>query len=149
MRGRFLALMLTIGLATLVSCHTTKQPTTVRASIAGTYWKLVMLNGKAVPSVGQSAKEPHMMLSASDNKVNGTGGCNSFFGTYQLQGENGITFSPIGATKMACQDNVMAVEHQLFQALEMTSKFSLSNDTLILTTTDMSPLAKFIVDSTK
>jgi len=149
MRGRFLALMLTIGLATLVSCHTTKQPTTVRASIAGTYWKVVMLNGKVVQSAGQSAKEPHMILSASDNKVNGTGGCNSFFGTYELQGDNGITFSPIGATKMACQDNVMAVEHQLFQAFEMTGRFTLSNDTLILTTTDMSPLAKFVAGSKK
>ena len=144
MKGIFFAFAITIGLASLVSCHTAKQPTTVSASIVGEYWKLVALNGKAVQAAGQLAREPHMKLSASEKRETGNSGCNSFFGTYELRGGNSISFSKIGATKMACQDDVMEVEHQLFQALETTTKYAIRNDSLLLTMADMSPLATFV-----
>ena len=148
MKGRFFSFVIIIALASLTSCHTTKQSTTV-ASIAGNYWKLIELNGQTVQPVEQLKGEPHMILNASETKVNGNGGCNSFFGSYELQGDNGITFSKIGSTKMACPNDVMQVERQLFQAFEMTNKFTIRKDTLFLTKTDMSPLAKFVAGDKK
>ena len=79
------------------------------ASIVGKYWKLIELNGETVRAVQQN-KEPHLILNTSEKRVNGNGGCNSFFAHYELQGDNGITFSKIGSTKMACPDDVMQVE---------------------------------------
>ena len=90
-----------------------------------------------------------MILNATEKRVNGNAGCNSFFGSYELQDNNVIAFSKIGSTKMACPNDVMQVEHQLLQVLEMTNKFALRNDTLILTRTDMSPLAMFVVSDMK
>lgn len=144
MKGRFFSLAIISALASLTSCHTAKN-STGSASIVGKHWKLVELNGGTVQPAEQLKREPHMILNASEKRVNGSGGCNSFFGSYELQGNNGITFSKIGSTKMACANNVMQVELQLFQAFEMTNKFTLRKDTLVLTKADMSPLAKFVV----
>lgn len=149
MTGRFFSFVIAIVLASLASCHTAKQSTTGSASIVGKYWKLIELNGEAVQPAEQLRREPHMILNSSEKRVNGNGGCNSFFGSYELQRDNGITFSKIGSTKMACPDDVMQVERLLFQAFETTTKFTLRNDTLFLTKTDTSPLAKFVVSDKK
>ena len=90
-----------------------------------------------------------MILNASEKRVTGNGSCNSFFGSYQFQDNNGISFSKIGATRMACPGDVMRVEQQLFQAFEMANKFTITNDTLYLTKTDMSAVAKFVVGEKK
>lgn len=149
MKGNIFAFIITTALASLASCHTAEQSTTGSASIVGKYWKLIELNGKTVQLAEQLKREPHMILNTSENRVNGNGGCNSFFGSYALPGNKGITFSKMGSTKMACPDDVMQVEYQLFQAFEMTNKFTLRNDTLLLTKTDMTPLAKFVVSDRK
>lgn len=149
MKGRFFSFVIATALASLASCHTAKQSTTGSTSIVGKQWRLIELNGQTVQPADQSKREPHMILNASEKKVNGNGGCNSFFGSYELQGANGITFSKIGSTRMACPGDVMQVEHRLFQAFEMTNKFTLKNDTLFLTKADMSPLAKFVVSDVK
>jgi heat shock protein HslJ len=149
MKGRFFSFMIATALASSASCHSAKQSTTGSASIVGKNWKLIELNGETVQPAEQLKKEPHMILNASEKRVTGTGGCNSFFGSYEIQGGNGITFSKIGSTRMACPDNVMQVERRVFQAFEMTSKFTVRNDTLFLTKADMSPLAKFVVNGSK
>jgi heat shock protein HslJ len=149
MERRLFSLVITTVLASLTSCHTAKQATTGSASLVGKSWKLVELNGRMVPPSEQSKKEPFLILNASEKRINGNGGCNSFFGSYELQGNNGITFSKIGSTKMACPNDVMEVELNLFKALESTNQFTLRNDTLILTQANMSLLAKFVVGDTK
>lgn len=149
MKEKFFSFVVITALVYLVSCHTAKQPITENGFIVGIPWRLVELNGKTIMSGGQLKKEPYLILNASEKRVNGNGGCNSFFGSFELQGVNGITFSKIGATRMACSNEVLVVEHQLFQVLEMIDKFTLLNDTLLLTKTDMLPLAKFVVSDTK
>ncbi len=148
MKGILFSFVILTALTSLTSCHTANQ-STGSASIIGKNWKLVELNGVTVQSSGQLNREPHMILNATENRVNGNGSCNSFFGTYELKGDNGISFSKIGSTKMACPDNVMQVESQFFQVLETTNSFTLKNDTLFLTKADMSPLAKFVVSDMK
>ena len=146
MKGGFFSLVITTALA---SCHTVKQSTTGSASIIGRYWTLIELNGRSIQPADELKRGPNMILNASEKRVNGNGGCNSFFGRYELQGDNGITFSKIGSTKKACQNDFMQIEQQFFQAFEMTNKFKFRKDTLFLTKADMSPLAKFIVSDMK
>src|SRR5690554_5539221 len=52
------------------------------------YFKLVEINGMPVDS--DNTKEPHLMLSSEDYRVSGTGGCNSFSGSFVLNESNGI-----------------------------------------------------------
>ena len=148
MKGSIFSSLIITALVTFSSCHTAKQSATATPRIDGKYWKLVELNGAKV-SVGQTNKEVNMILNSSENRVNGNGGCNSFFGSYELQGDNGIRFSKIGATKMACPDGVMQVENSLFQVFEMTSQFTFAKDTLILSKAGMPPLAKFVAGESK
>lgn len=105
------------------------------------YWKLVSIDGKTISPSDKQIKEPHMILKAFDKSVNGNGGCNSFFGSYELAGENHISFSKIGATKMACQN--MAVENVFFKALEQADQYTVVNDTLFLNNASKILLARF------
>jgi heat shock protein HslJ len=131
-----------------VSCDSAKESTSVGDSIVGKHWTLVELNGEAVQQ-GKLNREAHMILDQAEKRVTGSGGCNSFFGSYGLSGSNVISFSNMGATKMACPDNVMQVEQQLFQAFGNTNEITVRNDTLSLLKTGGSPLAKFVVNDMK
>ena len=74
-------------------------------ALAGTTW-IMASAGKRPPSVSF----------AEDGKVGGFGGCNRFFGGYTQQGE-ALSFSPLGATRMACPGGVMKLEQEFFAML--------------------------------
>ena len=59
-------------------------------------------------------------LESSDKKVFGRAGCNRFFGVYE-QNESQLTFSGMGATKMACPD--MEVEGKVMKAINEVKSF--------------------------
>lgn len=104
------------------------------------YWKLIELNGKKI-TVKQQAKEAHVVLKTEENQITGNGGCNSFFGTYQLLPGDRIQISPLGSTKMAClNDNV---EDEFLKILAIADNYTIKNDTLSLNKARMAPLAKF------
>jgi heat shock protein HslJ len=140
----FLILIVTM----FAACDTAKQSTTTGDSIVGKDWTLVELYGVVVQQ-NQLNKEAHMILNAAEKRVAGSGGCNSFFGGYELEGDKGIRFLNMGATKMACPDNAMQVEQRLFEAFGNTSQFSFKNDTLLLSNSGGMPLVKFVVGITK
>lgn len=58
-----------------------------------------------------------------DNRVHGSAGCNTFFGSYALSGES-LSFVGIGQTRMACPPDQMASENALLSALSSVSRFS-------------------------
>ncbi|MCU0484086.1 MAG: META domain-containing protein [Chloroflexi bacterium] len=53
---------------------------------------------------------------AEDGALSGSSGCNTFNGTYTLDGD-AITVGALGTTKMACEEPVMAQEQQFLMAL--------------------------------
>lgn len=107
------------------------------------YWKLIEINGKKVTAEDFASKEPHLILKSTDNRVNGNGGCNSFFGTYELQANvSRIYFSKIGSTRMACMKPT--IENDFFNVLETVDNYTVKNDTLQLNKARMAPLAKFV-----
>ena len=113
------------------------------SSVIEKYWKLIELNGNTIILTGNPKRQAHLIMKALDNRIGGNGGCNSFFGNYEIPGNNRISFSKIGATKMAC--NNMEIENQFFKVLEMTDNFTMRNDTLSLNKAKMAPLARFVV----
>lgn len=107
------------------------------------YWKLIEINGQKVTAENFASKEPHLILKSEENRVTGNGGCNSFFGTYSLQTDvNRISFSKIGATRMACLQPT--VESDFFNILETVDNYTVKNDTLQLNKARMAPMAKFV-----
>ena len=106
------------------------------------YWKLIEINGNSISLPGNSKREPHLILKAMENRIIGNAGCNSFFGSYEISGDSRITFSKIGATKMACES--MDIENQFFKTLEMADNFTINTDTLSLNKAKMAPLARFV-----
>lgn len=113
-------------------------------SITEKYWKLVEINGDPVMP-GSNALEPYIILKEENNRIVGTGGCNTFSGVYELGQMGNIRFSKMISTQKACLD--MTIEKSLFKVLETTDNYTLSPDgnTLSLNKARMAPLARFEV----
>lgn len=107
------------------------------------YWKLIEVNGTAVMPDANRKKEPHIIFHTNDKRVTGSGGCNTFTGTFQMAADNRISFSPLAATKMFC-NNTQQTEDLMLNALQNTDSYYLRGDTLQLVKGRMSPLAKFV-----
>lgn len=59
-----------------------------------------------------------------DGAVAGTGGCNRFFGSYEVSGDT-LTFSPLASTRKACAADIMRKEFEFFDGLRKTARFTL------------------------
>ena len=68
---------------------------------------------------------------ASDMRAGGRGGCNSYFTQAQLSNDS-LAFSAVAATRMACNETVMAQEAVFFDGLNTTRFWRLAGDRLEL-----------------
>ena len=99
---KFSLYLITISFA-MAACHSSKNTTVSNPGLKETYWKLTGLMAKPVSAM-ESNKEMHMILKNEDNRILGNAGCNTFTGSYELKAANGIAFSKIVSTQMACVD---------------------------------------------
>ncbi len=101
------------------------------ASLENTEWQLVSFgpSGAELPVIEGSL----LTLSlASDGQAGGQGGCNSFGGSYQLQGDT-ITFGELISTLMACVDNQVTQQEQAYlQALQSAGRYEVTADSLTI-----------------
>jgi len=97
------------------------------AELVNTYWRLVELNGSVVRAIANQ-REPHMVLHNEDARLAGNGGCNTFFGSYALDGDQ-LSFSAMGSTMMACPDG-METEQSFLLALAETDRAVVSGQFL-------------------
>jgi len=66
-------------------------------------WELESINDKSIADL-LVERTPTLNINLLENKVNGFAGCNTFFGSVEI--ENGkLNFKNIGLTKKACKDN--------------------------------------------
>ena len=108
--------------------------------LADTYWKLTALKGAKI-SNEISSKEIYIQFKSEDNQVMGNGGCNNYYGNYQLTAPLGIKLSDISITEMACAKQ--GVEQELMQVLNEVDNYTLINGILSLNKSKMASLAKF------
>ena len=100
------------------------------ATLENVYWALLELNGK--PTVVTSdAKAPYLELNAAKKSAYGFGGCNRFFGSYDVGKHQALTFGAIGATRMACPES-MNEEQELFSVLGQTTRYEIHGSKLLL-----------------
>ena len=99
------------------------------AELLNTYWKLIEIDGESVVTK-QGQREMKLTLHTEENKVNGYGGCNSFFGTYALDADS-LTFGPLAATRKYCADS-MDQESQFFKLLSEVVSYAINGQVLHL-----------------
>lgn len=90
-------------------------------------WKLIMLE-----NVGQDYGKASIKFDISEKKVSGNAGCNGFFGSYSLVGEDHIQFNNIGATMMAClEEEANKTEQKVLSYLNNKNlRFNVADQTL-------------------
>ena len=96
------------------------------AELAGSEWRPVRIGAADV-----AADTKAIVQFKSGGELAGQGGCNRFFGRYKIDGET-IEIGPIGATRMACPEPVMAQEASLLAALEAAKTFARDRTSLVL-----------------
>jgi heat shock protein HslJ len=111
-----------------------------KSEITDKYWKLVELNGKTV----KTNKEAFIKLLPKDNRFTGNSSCNAMNGSLELSNSNGITFSKILMTKMACMDD--NVESEFVGVFEEITNYTTTPDELILKDATGNVKAKFESD---
>lgn len=92
--------------------------------LEGTEWALA--SGVDVP---EDADPPTLLL--EEGNASGFGGCNTFTGGYELDGDS-ISIGPLAGTLMACEVQKMAVEGAYMPALEAADAWSIDGDELVL-----------------
>ena len=75
-------------------------------------------------------------------RVAGLGGCNRFGGSYESSGE-ALSFSPLAATRMACEPALMKAEQDFFAMLDQVRGMKLEGDALELRDAAGKTLARF------
>jgi heat shock protein HslJ len=93
--------------------------------LADTSWTLSDLYGAAVTGTAPT-------IAFTDTDMNGTGGCNSFGGTYATEGDT-ISFGPIASTLMACEGPTMEQETVYLAALDGAQTYAIDGDSLRIT----------------
>jgi len=79
------------------------QPEEPDAALIGPTWTLdTIIEGE----VASTPAAPATLVFAADGTVSGSTGCNSLFGDYDAI----AGFGPLGTTKMACEESIMAQE---------------------------------------
>ena len=101
--------------------------TALAGGLAGSEWRPLQLGGNEVPDSGTV-----FLRFEAGGRLSGHNGCNGFFGSYEITGER-IAIGPLGATSMACEEPVMALETAFMQALEQARGFARDGIRLELT----------------
>ncbi len=143
--------LFTIALAafSLYSCGTTQTNTTMentsttsKSGITESFWKLETLEGKTISSLQENDREIGFTLNEKEGRITGFAGCNSFFGTYKLEAGDRISFSSLGATKMACPSSAFN-ENGFLEIFGLVDNYRITGDRLELNVGRRAPLAIF------
>jgi len=117
--------ILMIIMPTLAACDNTS--TSPDDPLNGTQWNLIFYRKTRV------MEGTHITANFENGDINGSAGCNSYFGAYQIDGEN-ITFGQIGMTEMYCTDpeGIMDQEGFYLDALADAQRFEIVDKRLTI-----------------
>ncbi len=123
---KILALMLLLSsVIGLAACST-------GASIEDTIWKLESYGEKGNLQTVIQDTEITIEFKSAEGKIAGSGGCNSYFGGYEINKNELTIIPPIGSTMMACPEPIMDQEQEYFKLLETTETFQIQNGKLTI-----------------
>lgn len=111
----------------LVSPEETQTPST-SVKLENSHWRLISFGP---PETNTPLVEKSLVtLIFMDGQVTGRGSCNTYGGTYQVEG-NSISFNEITRTKKACENQYLTLQEEHYlMALESASHYELSENLL-------------------
>jgi len=101
------------------------------ASIAGTTWTLVELDGRRV-----TATDRGPTLSIDGSRASGHSGCNRWGADVATPAAGEWALGPIASTRMACEEDEMKLEQRFLAALAATSRWKVEGSRLLLSDGD-------------
>ena len=105
-------------------------------ALTKTRWVATMINNGTGAVASVVAGSTVTAIFAEDGTVAGSGGCNTYNGTYTVDGA-ALDFGPLVATKMACADQAVSQqESSYFAALDKVATFGFNGDRLELRAAD-------------
>ena len=147
--GTAIACMLLFGIV-LLGCAHTPRITEVSETIADTgkttgpgvaNLELLMHREWVLVSIGPIGSEKSVGDAAAitlefteNDRLQGSAGCNRYFGGYELGAGNSLSIGNTGSTMMMCPDEIMNWEVRYLQALENISSYRIENNRLLLFT---------------
>lgn len=135
--ARLLPLAAAITLA--AGCAST-APTSSKASLTNTYWKLVELDGARVAMTPEQEREVRITLD-DNGKVTGFTDCNRVMGGYTVAAEV-LRFTQLAGTRMMCPPPAMQLESAVLANLNSVTGFRIEGEQLILLK-DGAPVARY------
>lgn len=115
------AVTVVVGDRTLTGCG--GEPASL---LQGAEWTVDALAGKPLAAGSQVT-----LAFAPDGQLSGQASCNRFMTAYRLSGE-GLAISPAAATRMMCDEALMAQERAFLEALGQVQNFSIEADGALL-----------------
>ena len=108
------------------------------AELTGISWRPVSVGDQEIPEDSGLYVQFEV-----DGSIKGHGGCNGFFGSLE-KADSGIAVGPLGATRMACPDEIMDREMAFMDAVQRTRDFQSGGDRMSLIDESGSVLAVFV-----
>ena len=116
-------------------------------SLENVRWQLKSIDGLPLPAdISVNALFTPATSSAAmgaDNTVNGSAGCNNFFGPYTLSGDS-FSAGPFGLTRMICAEFTMQIEQAFLSGLENVESYQIIGSHLEIQT--VNGLLRFLAD---
>ncbi|WP_239057903.1 META domain-containing protein [Pseudodesulfovibrio sp. JC047] len=126
---KLLLAMCVLGL--LVSgCAKQESGDDIMTQLTGTVWVAEMIAGKPGIDMTHSSIE-----FGEKGVVDGFGGCNSYHGSYTLEGDV-VSFGPMAATMRACVDAINDQEVRFFRSLAEPQTVKFKDGSLLLIASD-------------
>ena len=98
-------------------------------SLEGTRW---VMTAYAVDGSTQDAlSDTTVDAMFADGTVSGTGGCNQYNGSYELDGDK-LSVGPLAGTMMACEQAIMDQETAYMAALQSASSYEIDGNMLTI-----------------
>lgn len=106
------------------------------SELTGVTWHLTALNNGKGGMVSNLATERITMTLDNDNQVSGNGGCNNYFGSYQVNNDANsasLSFGVIAATEMACPEpeGVMETESAFLNMFSKVNSYEIQGEKLM------------------
>ena len=126
--------MMACAACLLLSCKCSSNVTensSIETLTAETVWMLQSIRTKKI-TFGEDSRIVYIQFNPEAKSVNGHAGCNRFFGSYEEPKAGQLSFSGMGATKMACPDNEMELEDMFLSNLNKVNAYKIDGNKLEL-----------------
>jgi heat shock protein HslJ len=136
MHSRFILIALAVvgvlALGAIVIVNMVSARSTPPAALTQPTWTLTTLVVDGQVQALAASRPATLHFDTHDGQVSGTGGCNSFGGSYSLNG-NQVQFGELRSTLIGCLDPVVSgQESHYFQALSGALTYNIQGATLTL-----------------